>query len=272
MPVTAGIDVGSSAIKAVIMNVEPGKEEILARAVQRIRRRDARKAARATFEQALAEGNLRESKIEYIAGTGEGELVDFKSGFFYGMTTHARGAKFMFPDTATVADIGALHQRAIAIDKESRVLQYQMTGQCASSSGQFMENIIRYLGVRMDEVSDLALKATNPQRISTVCAVLGETDVINMVSNQVPLEDILMGIMESIALRLGKLIRNLHAESPVTVTGGMATYEAMITAIAKIFSESGVDIKLQTNENAIFAGAIGAALWGAVRLRKISAA
>lgn len=270
MAITAGVDVGSSAIKAVIINNDPTSgPQILARAVQRIRRRDARKAARATFDQALAEAGLNENQIDYIAATGEAELVDFKDGHFYGMTTHARGAKFMFPDTATAADVGALHQRAIAIDQHARVLRYQMTGQCASSSGQFMENIIRYLGVRMDEVSDLALKSQNPKRISSICAVLGETDVINMVSNQIPIEDILMGIMESIALRLVKLLRNLRAESPVTVTGGMASSPAMIKAISNILAEEKLDIKLQTNDDAIFAGAIGAAIWAKARLKKV---
>lgn len=270
MPITAGVDVGSSAIKVVIMQNEGTHFKILAKEVQRIRRRDAKKAARATFEQALYQTTLQEKDIEYVAATGESDLVDFKNGNFYGMTTHARGAKFMFPDTATVTDIGALHQRAIAIDQDSKVLRYQMTGQCASSSGQFMENIVRYLGVRMDEVSNLALSSTEPRRISSICAVLGETDVINMVSNRVPISDILMGIMESIGSRLVRLLRNLKAQSPITVTGGLASNPAMIKAIEKLLAEEKMDLKLNTDDNAIFAGAIGAAIWASVRLRRVS--
>ncbi|MDT3701384.1 MAG: BadF/BadG/BcrA/BcrD ATPase family protein [Thermincola sp.] len=267
MSITAGIDVGSSAIKVAIM--ENGSQ-ILTKEVQRIRRRDTRIAVRSTFDQALKRLDMQQKDINYIAGTGESEIIDFKDGHFYGMTSHARGAKYMFPDTVTVADVGALHQRTIAIDKYAKVLRYQMTGQCASSSGQFMENITRYLGVRMDEVSEIALRATNPKRISTVCAVLGETDVINMVSNQIPIEDILMGIMESMAYRLCKLLRSLKAESPVTITGGMANTPAMMKAIYKILEEEGIQLKLQTNEDAIYAGAIGAAIWADVRLHKLA--
>ncbi|MFZ3102966.1 MAG: BadF/BadG/BcrA/BcrD ATPase family protein [Desulfitobacteriaceae bacterium] len=268
MSVTAGIDVGSSAIKVVLMNNESTVHEIISKEVQRIRRRDVKKAIRDSYENALAKAGLKESDIDYVAATGEVELVDFKQGHFYGMTTHARGAKYFFDDTGTVADIGALHLRAIAIDKDSKVLRYKMTGQCASSSGQFIENIIRYLGLRMDEVSDLALKSQNPQRISSICAVLGETDVINMVSKQVPIEDVMMGILESIAARLVKLLRNLNAESPITFTGGLAASKGMIKAIQTILAEEGMDYKLQTHEDAICAGAIGAAIWSGVRLKK----
>lgn len=269
MSITAGVDVGSSAVKIVIMNYENGNSRILAKEIQRIRRRNAKEVAKMTFELALAQTNFDKSDVEYIASTGEGDLVDFKTGHFYGMTTHARGGKFLYSDTATVADIGALHQRAIAIDETAKVLRYQMTGQCASCSGQFVENIVRYLGVRVDEVGDLALKATNPQRISSVCAVLGETDVINMVSRQVPIEDILMGILESIASRLRKLMSGIRAKSPVTLTGGLANNRGMIVAIKKLLAEKGMDYELRAHSDSIYAGAIGAALWSGYRLRKI---
>jgi len=269
MSITAGVDVGSSAVKVVIMNYENGNSRILAKEIQRIRRRNAKEVARMTFGLALAQTNFDKSDIEYIASTGEGDLVDFKTGHFYGMTTHARGGKFLYSDTATVADIGALHQRAISIDKNAKVLRYQMTGQCASCSGQFVENIVRYLGVRVDEVGSLAVKATNPRRISSVCAVLGETDVINMVSRQVPIEDILMGILESIASRLRKLISGIRAESPITLTGGLANNQGMILAIKKLMKEKGMHYELRAHNDSIYAGAIGAALWSGYRLRKI---
>ncbi len=268
MSITAGVDVGSSTIKTAIINYENGNSKILAKELQRIRRRNAKEVARTTFELALSKTGFNEKDIDYIASTGEGDLVDFKTGHFYGMTTHARGGKFLYPDTATVADIGALHQRAIAVDQNARVLRYKMTGQCASCSGQFIENIVRYLGVRIDEIGDLALRASNPQRISSVCAVLGETDVINMVSQQVPIEDILMGILESIASRLCKLIRGVRAKSPITLTGGLAGNKGMIEAIRKLLREKNMDYEIRASDDSIYAGAIGAALWSGFRLEK----
>ncbi len=270
MSITAGVDVGSSAVKAVIMNCENGDTKILGKEFQRIRRRNAKEVSQTTFDLALAHAGLTKDDVEYIASTGEGDLVDFKTGHFYGMTTHARGAKFLYEDTKTVADIGALHQRAIKIDKVGRVMKYKMTGQCASCSGQFVENIVRYLGVRVDEVGKLALQATNPQRISSVCAVLGETDVINMVSQQHPISDIMMGILESIASRLTKLLSGIQAESPVTLTGGLAMNEGMLKAVENLLAEKKMKYELRTHEDSIFAGAIGAAIWSGYRLEKLA--
>jgi len=269
MSITAGIDVGTSAVKAIIMNCGIGdSSRIIGKEVQKIRRRNTKEVVRTTFDLALAQTDFAESDIQYIASTGEGDLVDFKTGHFYGMTTHARGAIFFYPNTTTVADIGALHQRVIGIDENSKVLRYKMTGQCASCSGQFVENIIRYLGVRSDEIAELAMRAKNPQRISSVCAVLGETDVINMVSNLVPIEDILMGILESIASRLTKLIQGVKAESPITLTGGLANNKGMVKAIENLLEEKKMHYDLQPHNDSVYAGAIGAALWADYRLKE----
>ncbi len=75
------------------------------------------------------------------------------------MTTHARGGLFLEPDARAIIDMGALHTRAVAMDERGKVLGYRMTSQCASGSGQFLENIARYLGVSLEEVGTLSLQA-----------------------------------------------------------------------------------------------------------------
>ena len=138
----AGIDVGSSAVKFVLAQVAAnGAESVLALHNERIRRRELRKVIKEGYEVVLEAAGVRQNEIAYAASTGEGELVDFRSGHFYGMTTHARGAVFLMPGTGAVIDIGALHARAMRVDERSRVLAYRMTNQCASGSGQFLENV-----------------------------------------------------------------------------------------------------------------------------------
>ena len=80
----------------------------------------------------------------------------FATGHFYGMTTHARGALFLFPEARAALDMGALHARAIRMDERGKVLGHRMTSQCASGSGQFLENIARYLGVPLEDVGPLS--------------------------------------------------------------------------------------------------------------------
>jgi len=109
-------------------------------------------------------------------------MASFRTGHFYGMTTHARGGLFLDPEARAVLDVGALHSRAWRWTSARRVLGYRMTSQCASGSGQFLENICRYLGITLEEIGPLSLAADQPEPSSSICAVLAETDVINMVS------------------------------------------------------------------------------------------
>ena len=149
-------------------------------------------------EGVLADAGLAKDDVDYIATTGEGENVKFATGHFYSMTTHARGGVYLDPEARAVVDIGALNGRAISIDERGKVLSYKMTSQCASGSGQFLENIARYLGVAVEEIGPLSQSAANPEKVSSICAVLAETDVINMVSRGIATPDILKGIHLSI--------------------------------------------------------------------------
>jgi benzoyl-CoA reductase subunit D len=217
----------------------------------------------------LLKNNLKYEDIAYLASTGEGDLVKRKRGHFYGMTTHAKGAHFFFPDARTVVDMGALYVRAVKISADARVEDYKMTGQCASGSGQFVENISRYLGLSIEEVGDVSLSATAPEISSGICAVLAETDVINMVSRGISTPDIIKGIHLSIANRIIKLISSLKGESPIILTGGMALNKGMLQAIEEQLQETGKKFEIKTHPDAGYAGAIGAALWGGFRHIKL---
>ena len=186
------------------------------------------------------------------------------------MTTHARGAIFLMPEVRAVLDVGALHARAMRIDERSRVLAYRMTSQCASGSGQFLENVARYLGIALEDVGPLSCSASNPQVVSSICAVLAETDVINMVSRGISTPDILKGIHLSMAGRYLKLLRAIDVHGPVAITGGLSADTGLAQALREKAQEDGLDIEIRTHRNAIYAGALGAALWGAYRHRMLS--
>ncbi|GDX80991.1 2-hydroxyglutaryl-CoA dehydratase [Deltaproteobacteria bacterium] len=266
MPITAGIDVGSGAIKAVVLHVEGDSVRVLADEVSRIRRRDVSAVVDDVFGRAVRAAGVDE--LHYVATTGEGEDVPYATGHFYGMTTHARGALFLDSRARTVLDVGALHTRAVIMDERGKVTDYKMTSQCASGSGQFLENIARYLGITLSEVGELSLTAAKPENVSSICAVLAETDVINMVSRGISAPDILRGIHDSMAGRYAQLIRRLNAQGVVFVSGGLASdvglRKALQDALDKEAAKKGA-IELETHPLAIQAGSIGAAIWGAVR-------
>ena len=273
MHITAGIDIGTGAVKTVLFRSEGGANpEWITKRLERIRRRDPMDLARQCYDEMLAEAGLTEDDIDYVATTGEGENIEFRTGHFYSMTTHARGAIYLDPDTRAAMDVGALHGRAIRVDDRGKVLTYKMTSQCASGSGQFLENIARYLGVALDEVGELSQQADDPEAVSSICAVLAETDVINMVSRGISTQNILKGIHTSMADRLVKLLKSTKVgEGTVLVTGGLANDSGLVATMAeRMVAQKMTGLDLRAHPDSIYAGAIGAALWGAFRHQKLA--
>jgi benzoyl-CoA reductase subunit D len=266
----AGVDVGSSAIKVAILEDRPdAPPRMLLGRSERIRRRDPQKIAEEMYAACLAEAGVAPSDLAYVATTGEGEMASFRTGHFYGMTTHARGGLFLRPGARAIVDIGALHARAVIMDERAKVLSYRMTSQCASGSGQFLENICRYLGTTIDEIGPLSLQADNPEACSSICAVLAETDVINMVSRGISTANIIKGIHQSMAGRYLRLLTSAGARGEVLVTGGLASDAGLIAALREAVVAQKVDITVHADDDSVLAGAIGAALWGAFRARKL---
>ena len=268
---TIGIDIGSGAVKSVLFRShEDGRQEWLAKRCERIRNRDIMTLAQEGFEGVMSDAGLKRDDIEYIATTGEGENVKFATGHFYSMTTHARGDIFLDPSARAVVDIGALNGRAIYIDERGKVLSYKMTSQCASGSGQFLENIARYLGVAVEEIGALSQSSKDPEKVSSICAVLAETDVINMVSRGIATADILKGIHLSMASRIVKLLKITGIKTGTAlITGGLALDTGLLAAIQEEMVAEKVTVTARAHTDSIYAGAIGAALWGAFRHNKL---
>ncbi len=272
MTITAGVDIGTGAVKVVLFRLEDADIEWLGKRAQRIRRRDPLKLAEQAYDEVLDEVGLGRDDVAYVASTGEGENLPFRTGHFYSMTTHARGAVFLEPAARAVLDVGALHGRAINIDERGKVLSYKMTSQCASGSGQFLENIARYLGVAQDEIGTLSQAADDPESVSSICAVLAETDVINMVSRAITTPNILKGIHLSMAARLVKLLKAIKvtAGGKVLVTGGLALDSGLVAAMREQMEEQKIGLEVASHPDSIHAGAIGAAIWGAYRYQRLA--
>jgi len=264
--ISAGIDVGTSSIKFALMK---DGHEILARKTEKIRKRDPKKVVSVGYDQMLKESGYAWQDLCYVATTGEGETIPFATGHFYGMTTHARGGLYLDAEARGALDLGALHSRAMLMDHRGKVLQYRMTNQCASGSGQFLENISRYLGITIDEIGSLSLTSTNPEPCSSICAVLAETDVINMVSRGIKSADILKGIHLSMAGRLVKLLRACKAQGNIILTGGLSGDEGLRAALDEVVANQNqkkvLPFTFLCHEDGIYAGALGAAIWGHFR-------
>lgn len=261
MPLVAGIDCGSGFTKALIVAQDsPGGElRILGRGRTRSGV-NVDQAASEALDQALA-GNAR-SDLHYMAATGFGRYsLSFRDIAITEITTAARGAYFLFPRPGAVLDIGSQTTRAIAVREHGRVSSFKSNDKCAAGSGMFIARAAKYLEVPLEQVGELSLKATHPQPISSVCAVLAESEIINHVSTGVGVEDILRGIHDSLADRAGALLKRVGMDREVTFIGGVAHQEGMVRAL-----EQRLQVKVNVARDCEFVCALGAALLGLRRL------
>ncbi len=261
MPYLAGIDCGTSFTKAVVLREENGQ----ARVVGKGRTRSGVKvddAANAALGEALGQAGVQQQQLEYIAATGFGRYgVSFRDIQLTEITTAARGAHFAIPQTTAILDIGGQCTRAIGITETGKVKVFKSNDKCAAGSGMFIQRAAKYLEVPLEDVGELSLRATHPQPISSVCAVLAESEIINHVSAGITVQDILRGIHDSLADRAGALLKRVEMKDQLTLIGGVARQAGIAKAL-----EVRLKVKVNIPQDCDFVCALGAALLGLKRL------
>jgi predicted CoA-substrate-specific enzyme activase len=260
----AGVDLGSGTTKCVLLD---GGRQVRGRAALRTRA-DFERVAREALEAACADAGAARDAVAYVATTGLGRYaVPFRDVQITDLTCGARGAAFLAPGTRYVLDIGAQCSRAIRLREDGRVRDFHMNEKCAAGSGGFLERAARYLEVAVADIGDLSLAAARPQPISSVCAVLAESEIINHVSEGVSVENILRGIHDSLADRALSLLKRVGLDDAVTLIGGVARQAGMVAALRE---RLGVPVRVP--EEPQLTTALGAALLGLQRFRKLAAA
>ena len=256
----AGIDIGSGTTKCVLVDetgTVRGRGQTKTRA-------DFEKVAREAVATALDAAGFHGDAIGYTATTGLGRYaVPFRDIQITDLTCGARGAATVCPEARFVLDIGAQCSRAIRLRDGGKVKEFHMNEKCAAGSGGFLERAAKYLEVSLADIGPLSLYAARPQAISSVCAVLAETEIINHVSEGVAVENILRGIHNSLADRALSLLKRVGLDGPVAFIGGVARQEGMVVALRE---KLGVPVHVPDGPQ--FAAALGAALLGRQRFLK----
>jgi predicted CoA-substrate-specific enzyme activase len=263
MPLVAGIDCGTGFTKALLLVQAAPFGEL--RVVGRGQARsgiNVDQAANAALDQALA-GRPR-ADLDYIAATGFGRYnLSYRDIAITEITAAARGSFYLVQQPAVVLDVGSQTTRAIAVAEGGRVRSFKSSDKCAAGSGMFIARAARYLEVPLEQVGGLSLRAAHPQPISSICAVLAESEIINHVSCGVSVEDILRGIHESLADRAGAMLKRVGMNGEIAFIGGVAHQAGMVQAL-----EQRLNIKVLVPEDCEFVCALGAAVLGLRRLAK----
>jgi predicted CoA-substrate-specific enzyme activase len=263
MTFVAGIDIGAKSTKAVIMD---SAKRICGKAAVKTRP-DFAAVAREALDVALKQAGLQEDDLNYVATTGFGRYnVPFRDVQITDITCVGRGAVFLFPKTRSVLDIGAQSTRALRVTDTGKVREFRTNDKCAAGAGGFIERACKYLEVQIDQVGDLSLRANKPQTISSVCAVLAESEIINHVSTGETVENILRGVHNSLASRALALLKRAGLEDEVTFVGGVARQKGMVKALEETLKR-----KVNVSAEPELVGALGAALLALRRLEKLQA-
>lgn len=262
----AGIDSGSGFTKAVILRQRYSSQRPVALGFGHVRTGvNMEESARLALNAAIEHARLKESDISYIAATGFGRYgISFRDIQITEITSGARGAYYLHPDAAMVLDIGSQSTRAIALKDCGRVGAFKTNDKCAAGSGSFIQRAAKYLEVKIDDVGELALQAEAPQPISSVCAVLAESEIINHVSAGASVEEILRGIYDSLADRAALLLKRAGGGSPLIFIGGVAAQRGMVKALG-----DRLETEVIVPRDCEYVCALGAALLGLRRLETV---
>jgi predicted CoA-substrate-specific enzyme activase len=247
----AGVDIGSTMTKVVIMN------RAVLDSVIGPTGPEHRKLANRVMEQALAKAKLSFADITYVVATGYGRInVPFADKQITEISCHARGVSYLLPRVRTVIDIGGQDCKAIKL-KEGRAVDFVMNDKCAAGTGRFLEVTAEGLGVKLEDMGRLSLEAKNKVEIGSTCTVFAAQEVVAQLSAGVPLPDIIAGLHEAIATRIYGMARRLKIEREVAITGGGAKNIGLVKAL-----EAKLGYPVLVPPEPLLTGAIGAALLG----------
>ena len=263
MNLFAGVDIGSTTAKCVITDENDNMlvfEHIPTEY-------DRNVSGEKILKQAMDKLGVSEADIAYIVSTGYGRKSFLRSNAnIPEIIAHGLGTYKLMPGTRTIIDIGGQDSKVISLDDLGNVERFEMNDKCAAGTGRFFEVLThRLLGIEMEDLSDLMKKSTNPCVISSMCTIFAESEIISLLSQKVPVEDIAAGTGRSIARRIlamGRSAQISYAE-PIVFSGGVANNEAIADIFADLLGKPVTAIKMPQST---------AALGAALRARKMWAA
>lgn len=263
MTFTAGIDVGSTYTKAVILGDD---RTIRGKALSHTGFKLA-DISRNVYENALKDAGLASSDVSYIVSTGFGRhMVGFRDTQVTDLTASARGATFFFPRTRTILDVGGQTMKATRLDESAKVKSFRLNDKCAAGTGAFLEKTARYMGYGTAEIGPLVATSKQPVTISGVCAVFAESEVINQLSLGSAPADIMHGAIASLVDRSVQLMKRVRMEPEFTLIGGILRFETMARVVRQHLQ---AEVNVPPENLVQFVSALGAAILARRRFEKL---
>lgn len=262
MTLTAGLDVGSTYTKAILMD-DGGR--VVAQAMEPTGFRLGEVAER-LLERVVAEAGTTREQVGYVVATGFGRHQATVADLHVtDLTASARGCRHLFPATRTVLDVGGQTMKASRLDEGAKVRSFRLNDKCAAGTGAFIEKTARYMGYSTEEIGPLVATSKDATSISGVCAVFAESEVINHLSQSVAPADIMYGAIVSLVGRSVQLMKRVQMEPEFTLIGGILRFETMAQVVRDALK---APVNVPSPEMVQFVPALGAALLARRRLEQ----
>ncbi|MEI6530520.1 MAG: acyl-CoA dehydratase activase [bacterium] len=259
--ITAGIDIGSTTGKAVVMM----DDKIILGTIIAVTTKPAITASMA-MDAAIKNAGLSGIKdLAYIVSTGYGrQKVDFANENISEISCHGRGAFKVLPSARTIIDIGGQDCKAISLNDKGVTTSFEMNERCAAGTGRFFQVMAKVLTCGLEGIGSVENISQTPASISSQCSVFAESEIITLVNNDTPLPDIITGINQSVAGRVSALVRRVGVIDDVVMTGGCYRNEGLKNALNIAL---GIKIK-KLPIDPQFMGALGAAVFAMEKKQK----
>lgn len=249
-----GVDSGSTSTDAVVVD---GEGTVVASVILPTGSK-ATESARKAIGQVLEEAGVSRDQVTLAVATGYGRdsIPDMDTSITE-ITCHARGAHALCPEAMTIVDIGGQDSKVIKLDRDGGVVNFVMNDKCAAGTGRFLEMMARTMELPLDEFCRQGLEWKKDVKISSMCTVFAESEVVSLVADDTPVPDIIHGLDRSVASKIRSLAKRVKAEPPYLMTGGVANNEGVVAAIGEALGAP-----VSTSEDSQLCGALGAALLG----------
>lgn len=259
--IVAGIDVGGKNAHLVILK----NSEILAKGhiATGIKKADA---AEKLYDETLKKAGLKRENVENVVATGSaGKRVPFADMVIPDAVADAMGVNRLVPSARTIIDIGAEEGRAIKVSPEGKVIDFAINEKCAAGTGTFVEAMARALEIPVEEMAHISLTSNQSISMNAQCAVFGESEVVSLIHQKIPKQDIAKAVHDAIAGRIASVARIVGLEKDVVMIGGVAKNIGFVDAFKK---EVSMDIIIPDDPDLV--GALGAAETAAAGEKKVA--
>jgi len=250
--ITAGIDCGAKNTKTIIMKNDRiiGKGSVLTGF-------DQEKAVEKSLGQALKEAAVSRDEVEKIGGTGSGKAsISIADNEVNDIKAMAKAAHYFFPNSRTVADVGAEEGRAAKIDESGNPQDFAINEKCAAGAGVFIEAMARALETSLEEMGPLALKSDKEIPMNAQCVIFAESEVVGLIHAKTGIQDISKAIHDAIASRIVSMIRRIGVNEDVVLIGGVGYNPGFVEAMRRELNLE----KIFIPEDPEFGTAVGAAV------------